>query len=135
MLRFLTEQSIYSIPKSPRPVPNFSSWNTGKDMVYMAGTRQGGGNLVFALLKDAAGQYSIYGITAGQYQDSPVQSTYMDIDAAKAPGLANAICFAFHPTLPFLIYNSGNEVYLIRYVHSFGPAGSYSAWQKQRIYA
>ena len=64
------------------------------------------------LLKDAAGQYSIYGITAGQYQDSPVQSTYMDIDAAKAPGLANATCFAFHPTLPFLIYNSGNEVYL-----------------------
>lgn len=41
----------------------------------MADTRQGGGNLVFALLKDAAGQYSIYGITAGQYQDSPVQST------------------------------------------------------------
>ena len=78
----------------------------------MAGTRPGGGNLVFALLKDAAGQYSIYGITAGQYQDSPVQSTYMDIDAAKAPGLANATCFAFHPTLPFLIYNSGNEVYL-----------------------
>ena len=78
----------------------------------MAGTRQGGGNLVLALLKDAAGQYSIYGITAGQYQDSPVQSTYMDIDAAKAPGLANATCFAFHPTLPFLIYNSGNEVYL-----------------------
>ena len=99
-------------PKEPETGSKLFDWNTGKDMVYMAGTRQGGGNLVFALLKDAAGQYSIYGITAGQYQDSPVQSTYMDIDAAKAPGLANATCFAFHPTLPFLIYNSGNEVYL-----------------------
>ena len=99
-------------PKEPETGSKLFDWNTGKDMVYMAGTRQGGGNLVFALLKDAVGQYSIYGITVGQYQDSPVQTTYMDIDAAKAPGLANATCFAFHPTLPFLIYNSGNEVYL-----------------------
>ncbi len=99
-------------PKEPEASAKLFDWNTGKDMVYMSGTRQGGGQLVFALLKDAAGQYSIYGITAGQYQNSPVQTAYMDIDAAKAPGLANATCFAFHPTLPFLFYNSGNEVYL-----------------------
>ena len=89
----------------------YFDWKTGKDMVYMAGTGQGQG-LVFALMKDNLGQYSIYGITAGQYEKSPMQSSYIDIDANTASGLANATCYAFHPTLPFLFYNNGSEVYL-----------------------
>lgn len=86
-------------------------WHTGKDMVYMAGTQQGDG-LVFALMKNDLGQYSIYGITTGQYQSSPLQTTYIDIDLSKAPRLADATCYAFHPTLPFLIYNNGSDVYI-----------------------
>lgn len=98
-------------PKDPEAEEKLFDWKTGKDMVYMAGTRQGNG-LVFALMKDASGQYSIYGITTGQYQSSPLQTSYIDIDATTAPGLANATCYAFHPTLPFLIYNNGSDVYL-----------------------
>ncbi len=98
-------------PKEPEAGAKLFDWTTGKDMVYMSGTNQGSG-LVFALMKDAAGQYSIYGITTGQYMNSPVQSTYIDIDASSAPGLANATHYAFHPTLPFLMYDNGSEVYL-----------------------
>lgn len=98
-------------PKEPEAGAKLFDWTTGKDMVYMSGTNQGSG-LVFALMKDAAGQYSIYGITTGQYMNSPVQSTYIDIDASSAPGLANATHYVFHPTLPFLMYDNGSEVYL-----------------------
>ena len=77
----------------------------------MVGTNQS--SLVFALLKDAAGQYSIYGVTlSSNSMESPLQSVYIDIDANTASGLANATCYAFHPTLPFLFYNNGSEVYL-----------------------
>lgn len=98
-------------PQEPEAGAKLFDWTTGKDMVYMAGTRQGSG-LVFALMKDAAGQYSIYGITTGQSQASPLQTSYIDIDASLASGLANASCYAFHPTLPFLMYSNGGEVYL-----------------------
>lgn len=98
-------------PKEPEAGAKYFDWKTGKDMVYMTGTRQGNG-LVFALMKDAAGQYSIYGITTGQENDSPVQSTYIDIDAGTASQLANATRYAFHPTLPFLFYDNGSDVYL-----------------------
>ena len=97
-------------PTEPEADAKYFDWKTGKDMVYMAGTNQS--NLVFALMKDASGQYSIYGIRVGQYNASPVQSTYIDIDANTASGLANATCYAFHPTLPFLFYSNGSEVYL-----------------------
>lgn len=95
-------------PQEPEPEAKYFDWKTGKDMVYMSGTAQG--NRVFALLKDASGQYSIYGITTGQYNASVTQ--YFARNNIDAPGLASATCFAFHPTLPFLFYNSGNAVYL-----------------------
>lgn len=98
-------------PQEPEAGAKLFDWTTGKDMVYMSGTRQGNG-LVFALMKDAAGQYSIYGITTGQSEASPLQTSYIDIDASLAPGLANASCYAFHPTLPFLFYDNGSDVYL-----------------------
>ena len=98
-------------PTEPDADEKYFDWKTGKDMVYMEGTRQGRG-VTFALMKDALGQYSIYGITTGQYQSSPTQFSYIEIEAGAAPGLESATCFAFCPTLPFLFYNNGSEVYL-----------------------
>ena len=99
-------------PSIPDEGQKLFNWTTEKDMVYMAGTQQRSGNQVYALLKNAAGEYSIYGIEVGQYQSSPKQTIYIDINAIKAPGLPNATCFAFHPNMPFLMYNNGSEVYL-----------------------
>ena len=95
-------------PTEPAPNMKYFDWKTGKDMVYMSGTAQG--NRVYALMKDVSGKYSIYGITTGQYRASVTQ--YVARDNIEAPGLSSATCYAFHPTLPFLFYDSGNEVYL-----------------------
>ncbi|MDE5613006.1 MAG: hypothetical protein K2I90_13460 [Odoribacter sp.] len=98
-------------PADPAADEKYFDWKTGKDMVYMEGTRQGRG-VTFALMKDALGQYSIYGITTGQYMATPTQFSYIEIEAGTAPGLESATCFAFCPNLPFLFYNNGSEVYL-----------------------
>lgn len=97
-------------PKEPETGKKLFDWNTGKELVYMAGTMQNSGNLVYALLKDANGQFCIYGITVGQYMSSPLQ--HIARENINAPGLENATCYAFHPNLPFLFYNNGDEIYL-----------------------
>lgn len=102
------EKYLFNPTEPATPEAKYFDWKTGKDMVYMSGTAQG--NRVYALMKDASGKYSIYGITTGQYQASVTQ--YIARDNIEAPGLSSATCYAFHPTLPFLFYNSGNEVYL-----------------------
>ena len=92
------------------PDPNENrmfSYSTGKDFVYMEGTRRSNG-LVYAILEDEAGTRSIYGINMGG--SGFVQELY--IDQVDAPGFAQAEHFAFHSQFPLMFYSVGNKVYL-----------------------
>lgn len=88
------------------PQNSLFSFNTGKDMVYMEGTRRANG-LVYAIL-EKNNQRSIYGINmAGT---GFVQEEYIDV--VNAPNFNQAKLFAFHSQFPYLFYAVNNKVYL-----------------------
>lgn len=83
------------------------SYQTGRDMIYMEGTRRSNG-LVYSILQDAQGKRSIYGINisaAGFRQD-------LYIENVSAPGFEQATLFAFHSQFPLMFYAVGSKVYL-----------------------
>lgn len=91
----------------PDPVQKLFSFQTGKDMVYMEGTRRSNG-LVYSILQDAQGKRSIYGINmsgAGFAQESYYENI-------TAPGFQQATLFAFHSQFPLMFYAVGNKVYM-----------------------
>lgn len=83
------------------------SYITGKDMVYMEGTRRSNG-LVYAVLQNAEGKRSLYGINMGG--KDPVQELY--IDEINAPDIEKATHFAFHSQFPLMFYAVNNKLYL-----------------------
>ncbi len=85
------------------------SYTTGKDMVYMEGTSRNG--LVCAILQDAAGNRSLYGINMGGTK--PAQELY--IDKVEAPDFEKATSFAFYSKGPLMYYAVGNKVYQYNY--------------------
>lgn len=83
---------------------------TGKELVYMESTQYADGT-VYALLKDAGNNYSIYGIAFvyKSWNDYEIhQQSYLDI---ISEGLERATGFAFHSTLPYFFYAVDNKVY------------------------
>jgi hypothetical protein len=99
----------------PAGSPNLFPYKTGRDMVYMQGSRRSNG-MVEAILQDAQGKRSIYGMkvagTPPGYASNVVQDYYHE--NVNAPGFEQATLFAFDPQFPFLFYAVGNKVY--RYV-------------------
>lgn len=85
------------------------SFTTGKDMVYMEGTSRNG--LVCAILQDASGNRSLYGINVSGSR--PVSELY--IDRIDAPDFNQATQFAFYSRGPLMFYAVGNKVYLYNY--------------------
>ncbi|RGV34593.1 hypothetical protein DWW18_07880 [Butyricimonas virosa] len=99
------EQKLSVIPD---PTENkLFSFSTGRDMVYMEGTRRSNG-LVYAILKDEAGKCSVYGINMSGSEFK--QELY--IENVEAPGFEQAEHFAFHSKFPLMFYATGNKVYL-----------------------
>lgn len=82
---------------------------TGKDLVYMGATQYADGT-AFALLKDDAGNFSIYGIAFvfKSFQSEIHQQSYVDV---TAPELERATSFAFHSMYPYFFYAVDNKVY------------------------
>lgn len=83
------------------------SYSTGKDLLYMEGTRRSNG-LVYAVLEDNVGNRSIYGINMGG--NGFVQEYYEE--NVTAPDFGNAKYFAFHSQFPLLFYATDNKVYI-----------------------
>lgn len=82
-------------------------YTTGKDFVYMEGTRRSGG-LVYAILQAQDGTRSIYGINVSGNQIS--QEMY--IDAVDAPDFGSATHFAFDTRFPLLFYATDTKAYV-----------------------
>ncbi|AZS29487.1 PKD-like family lipoprotein [Butyricimonas faecalis] len=104
-VRDVAQQKVSSI-REPSKNKLFS-YSTGKDMVYMEGTRRSNG-LVYAILEDGVGKRSIYGINVGGY--GFIQELY--IDEVVAPDFEQAEHFAFHSQFPLMFYAVKNKVYL-----------------------
>lgn len=101
-------EAAQQLTEIPNPSGNsMFSYTTGKDFVYMEGTRRSNG-LVYTILEDNAGNRSIYGINMGG--NGFVQELY--IDQVNAPDFSQAEHFAFHSQFPLLFYSVGNKVYL-----------------------
>lgn len=92
----------------PDPEENrLFSFSTGKDLVYMEGTRRSNG-LVYAILEDDAGNRSICGINMGG--NGFIQEMY--IENVTAPDFSQAKYFAFHSQFPLMFYATDGKVYL-----------------------
>lgn len=89
------------------PANKIFSYQTGKDLVHMEGTRYAG-SVVFSVLQDAAGARSIYGINIAGYQGITQVSYDENITAEH---FNDAGCYAFHSQLPLTFYSYGNKVY------------------------
>lgn len=101
--------SAYQI-LSPIPDPTegkLFSFQTGKDLVYMEGTRRSNG-LVYAILQDAQGQRSICAVNMGG--NGFVQEGYYE--NVDAPNFGQAEHFAFHSQYPVMFYATSNKAYL-----------------------
>lgn len=83
------------------------SYSTGRDLVYMEGTRRSNG-LVYAILEDDAGNRSICGINMGG--NGFIQEMY--IENVTAPDFSQAKYFAFHSQFPLMFYATDSKVYL-----------------------
>lgn len=99
-------RNILTPVPDPSPAGLFS-FKTGKDMVYMEGTRYSNG-LVYAVLQDAQGKRSVYGIN--MYGSGFAQEAYYE--NLNAPNFDKATHFAFHSQFPFMFYSDGKKVYL-----------------------
>ena len=96
------------IPNPGADEMNLFSYNTGRNFVYMEGTRRSGG-LSYTILEDpTTHQRSIYGINVGGTK--PVQELY--IENVNAPDFDKATQFAFHSQFPIMFYSVGNKLYL-----------------------
>lgn len=95
--------------ENPADNPLFD-FQTGKDLVYMESTRYADGT-VYALLKDNAGHFSIYGISFVFKSFSNTEMRQVSYSEVVAPELDKATAFAFHSTLPYMFYAVGNKVY------------------------
>lgn len=82
------------------------SYSTGKELVFMQSTRRSNG-LVCSVLKDAAGNCSIYGINMGGTM--PIQELY--VENVNATDISKATQFAFDNIFPLLFYAVDNKVY------------------------
>jgi hypothetical protein len=91
----------------PDPDNKLFSYTTGRDMVYMEGTRRSNGD-VFAILQDAAGQRSIYTINMG---GNGFLQEAID-ENISAPDFESATLFAFSSKYPVMFYSTGKKVYL-----------------------
>lgn len=102
------KMQLYTIPDPGADEPRFFSYNTGRNFVYMEGTRRSGG-LSYTILEDpATHKRSIYGINLGG--TLPVQEMY--IENVDAPGFSEATQFAFHSQFPLMFYSVGSKLYL-----------------------
>lgn len=92
----------------PNPDIRLFDYNTGKNVVYMEGSRYGNGT-AYAIM-ETGGQYSLYGIKF--ITASPVgrfeQSYYAELNI---PDFNKATSFAFHSTLPYMFYSIENKIY------------------------
>ncbi len=100
-------QQLNAIPDPGAGDMNLFSYTTGKDFVYMQGTRRSHG-LVYTILQDpSTGKRSIYGINLGG--SGYAQELYIpDVDA---PNFEQATEFAFETRFPLLFYSVGNKIY------------------------
>ncbi len=101
------DEALCLYPLSDPAENRLFSYTTGKDMVYMEGTRRSNG-LVYAVLQNSEGKRSLYGINVGGKE--PVQELY--IDEIQAPDIEKAKHFAFHSQFPLMFYAVDNKVYL-----------------------
>jgi len=98
---------LNTIPDPGQDEVNLFSYNTGKDFVYMEGTRRSNG-LVYTILQDkTSGNRSIYGINLGG--SGYAQELY--IPEVSAPDFEQATQFAFDSRFPLLFYAVGNKIY------------------------
>lgn len=98
------------------PANKLFSFQTGKDLVYMEGTRFSGG-VVYAVLQGTDGERSVYAVNMGG-QDFRQESAYNTIQASE---FKQATKFAFHSQYPFMFYAVKNKVYL----YDFGTSVNY----------
>lgn len=104
--------SYTSEPLQLNPIPDPTddgykfSYTTGKDMLFMQSLYRSNG-LVCAVMQDAEGNRSIYGINMGGA--TPVQELY--IENVTAPDFNNATQFAFDPRFPYLYYATDSKIY------------------------
>lgn len=83
------------------------SYQTGKDMVHMEGSRYAV-STVFSVLQDANGQRSIYGINVSGFMGIS-QASYDDNITAEH--FNDAEHYAFHSISPLTLWSYGNKVY------------------------
>ena len=84
-----------------------TSFQTGKDMVYMEGTRRSNG-MVYSILEDETGTRSIYGINMSG--NGFALEEY--IEAVDALEFAQAKHFAFHSQFPLMFYATDKKLYV-----------------------
>lgn len=89
------------------PENKLFSFKTGKDLVYMEGTRFSGG-VAYSILKDQSGERSVYAINMGG-QEFRQEAVYNTINASE---FKQANQFAFHSQYPFMFYAVKDKVYL-----------------------
>ena len=100
-------QQLNAIPDPGLDETRLFSYTTGKDFVYMEGTRRSNG-VVYTILQDkSTGKRSIYGINLGG--SGYAQELY--IEDVSAPGFDEATTFAFDTRFPLLFYGVGNKIY------------------------
>ncbi|HBB08316.1 MAG TPA: hypothetical protein DCZ73_11260, partial [Bacteroides sp.] len=88
------------------PAGTIDPATTGKDLVYMEGTRFSN-NTVFSILQDASGNRSIYGInlSGSLFQ----QQSY--IESVQAENFNQAEHFAFNSQFPYMYYSYKDKLY------------------------
>ncbi len=94
-------------PVPDPPTGMLFSYQTGRDLVYMEGTRRSNG-LVYAILQDDAGRRSICAVNMGG--NGFVQEGYYE--NVDAPAFEQTTQFAFHSQYPVMFYATSDKVYL-----------------------
>ena len=87
----------------------YFSFQTGRKFVYMTGTLHDNDGMIFAILRDNADKYWMYGMKAGSFSAlSQDKDSYFQIEA---PDIEKATAFAIHPTSYYLFYVVGNQIH------------------------
>ncbi|MFR7825207.1 MAG: hypothetical protein ACLU30_19910, partial [Odoribacter splanchnicus] len=75
----------------------------------MTGTLHDNDGMIFAILRDNAGKYWMYGMKTGSFSAlSQDKDSYFQIEA---PDIEKAMAFAIHPTSYYLFYVVGNQIH------------------------
>lgn len=90
----------------PDPENKLFSYKTGKDLLYMEGTRFSN-NLVYAVLQDASGARSVYGINLS----GSIYTQEAYYENIKAENFEKAQHFTFHSQYPYMFYGAEGKVY------------------------